>query len=68
YALAHIDNLLHQMRGSDCRYELELPTVHIDNLTAAFDAVNYLYALAHIDNLLHQMRRSDCRYELELPT
>ncbi len=25
--------------------ELELPTVHIDNLTAAFDAVNYLYEL-----------------------
>lgn len=27
--------------------ELELPTVHIDNLTAAFDAVNYLYEQGH---------------------
>ncbi|XPE24857.1 hypothetical protein ACNKHM_11065 [Shigella sonnei] len=27
--------------------ELELPTVHIDNLTAAFDAVNYLYLQGH---------------------
>ncbi|XNM61729.1 substrate-binding domain-containing protein [Escherichia coli] len=25
----------------------ELPTVHIDNLTAAFDAVNYLYEQGH---------------------
>ncbi len=32
-----------------CEYapELELPTVHIDNLTAAFDAVNYLTKLGH---------------------
>ncbi|MGR5471248.1 DNA-binding transcriptional regulator CytR, partial [Vibrio astriarenae] len=27
--------------------ELELPTVHIDNLTAAFEAVNYLTQLGH---------------------
>lgn len=27
--------------------ELGLPTVHIDNLTAAFDAVNYLHELGH---------------------
>ena len=27
--------------------ELELPTVHIDNLTAAFNAVNYLLELGH---------------------
>lgn len=27
--------------------ELELPTVHIDNLTAAFNAVNYLHELGH---------------------
>lgn len=27
--------------------ELELPTVHIDNLTAAFDAVYYLHRLGH---------------------
>lgn len=27
--------------------ELELPTVHIDNLTAAFEAVNHLYQLGH---------------------
>lgn len=27
--------------------ELELPTIHIDNLTAAFDAVNYLAQLGH---------------------
>lgn len=27
--------------------ELELPTVHIDNLTSAFDAVNYLTQLGH---------------------
>jgi LacI family repressor for deo operon, udp, cdd, tsx, nupC, and nupG len=32
-----------------CEYapELELPTVHIDNLTAAFDIVNYLAQLGH---------------------
>jgi LacI family repressor for deo operon, udp, cdd, tsx, nupC, and nupG len=32
-----------------CEYapELELPTVHIDNLTAAFDAVNYLTQMGH---------------------
>ena len=27
--------------------ELELPTVHIDNLTAAFEAVHYLHQLGH---------------------
>ncbi|GAL05825.1 transcriptional (co)regulator CytR [Photobacterium aphoticum] len=27
--------------------ELELPTVHIDNLTAAFEAVNYLTQMGH---------------------
>ncbi|GAM70218.1 transcriptional (co)regulator cytR [Vibrio sp. JCM 19236] len=27
--------------------ELELPTVHIDNLTASFEAVNYLAQLGH---------------------
>lgn len=27
--------------------DLELPTVHIDNLTAAFDAVNYLTKIGH---------------------
>lgn len=27
--------------------ELELPTVHIDNLTAAYEAVNYLHELGH---------------------
>ncbi|MDN2479872.1 DNA-binding transcriptional regulator CytR [Vibrio agarivorans] len=32
-----------------CEYapELELPTVHIDNLTSAFEAVNYLTQLGH---------------------
>lgn len=32
-----------------CEYapELELPTVHIDNLTAAFDVVNYLTQMGH---------------------
>lgn len=32
-----------------CEYspELELPTVHIDNLTAAFEAVNYLSQMGH---------------------
>ncbi|WP_256388328.1 MULTISPECIES: DNA-binding transcriptional regulator CytR [unclassified Salinivibrio] len=32
-----------------CEYapELELPTVHIDNLTAAFEAVNYLTQVGH---------------------
>lgn len=32
-----------------CEYshELDLPTVHIDNLTAAFEAVNYLTRLGH---------------------
>ncbi|WP_087023475.1 DNA-binding transcriptional regulator CytR [Thaumasiovibrio subtropicus] len=32
-----------------CEYapELELPTVHIDNLTAAFEAVNYLTQMGH---------------------
>ena len=27
--------------------ELELPTVHIDNLTSAFEAVNYLTQMGH---------------------
>lgn len=32
-----------------CEYapELEIPTVHVDNLTAAFDAVNYLTSVGH---------------------
>lgn len=32
-----------------CEYapELELPTVHIDNLTSAFEAVNYLTQMGH---------------------
>ncbi len=32
-----------------CEYapELELPTVHIDNLTAAYEAVNYLTQMGH---------------------
>ncbi len=33
-----------------CEYapELELPTVHIDNLTSAFEAVNYLTQMGHM--------------------
>ena len=32
-----------------CEYapELELPTIHVDNLTAAFEAVNYLTSVGH---------------------
>ncbi|MEA9393037.1 DNA-binding transcriptional regulator CytR [Acerihabitans sp. TG2] len=47
--------------------ELQLPTVHIDNLTAAYDAVDYLVGLGHrrigfISGPAHQML---CQYRLQ---
>ncbi|EEY9906281.1 DNA-binding transcriptional regulator CytR [Escherichia coli] len=40
-------NLPPMVMANEFAPELELPTVHIDNPTAAFDAVNYLYEQGH---------------------
>ncbi|KAA8998596.1 DNA-binding transcriptional regulator CytR [Affinibrenneria salicis] len=40
-------NLPPMVMANEFAPELELPTVHIDNLTAAFDAVHYLQKLGH---------------------
>lgn len=40
-------NLPPMVMSNEFAPELELPTVHIDNLTAAFNAVNYLHELGH---------------------
>ena len=40
-------NLPPMVMANEFAPELELPTVHIDTLTAAFDAVNYLYEQGH---------------------
>lgn len=40
-------NLPPMVMANEFAPELELPTVHIDNLTAAFDEVNYLYEQGH---------------------
>ena len=40
-------NLPPMVMANEFAPELELPTVHIDNLTAAFDSVNYLYEQGH---------------------
>lgn len=40
-------NLPPMVMANEFAPELELPTVHIDNLTAAFEAVHYLYQLGH---------------------
>lgn len=40
-------NLPPMIMANEFAPELELPTVHIDNLTAAFEAVHYLYQLGH---------------------
>lgn len=40
-------NLPPMVMANEFAPELELPTVHIDNLTAAFDAVHYLQQLGH---------------------
>ncbi|CNI28344.1 DNA-binding transcriptional regulator CytR [Yersinia massiliensis] len=40
-------NLPPMVMANEFSPELELPTVHIDNLTAAFEAVNYLHELGH---------------------
>ncbi|WP_153445835.1 DNA-binding transcriptional regulator CytR [Vibrio algicola] len=40
-------NLPPLVMGCEYAPELELPTVHIDNLTAAFDIVNYLTQMGH---------------------
>ncbi|MGL4455535.1 MAG: DNA-binding transcriptional regulator CytR [Plesiomonas sp.] len=40
-------NLPPMVMANEFSPELELPTVHIDNLTAAFDAVHYLTQLGH---------------------
>lgn len=40
-------NLPPMVMANEFAPELELPTVHIDNLTAAFNAVNYLRELGH---------------------
>ncbi|MFS2225233.1 DNA-binding transcriptional regulator CytR [Pantoea sp. B65] len=40
-------NLPPMVMANEFAPELELPTVHIDNLTAAFEAVNHLHQLGH---------------------
>ncbi|MBS0971124.1 MULTISPECIES: DNA-binding transcriptional regulator CytR [Yersiniaceae] len=40
-------NLPPMVMANEFAPELELPTVHIDNLTAAFEAVHYLHRLGH---------------------
>src|SRR5476649_1773186 len=40
-------NLPPMVMANEFAPELELPTVHIDNLTAAFEAVHYLIGLGH---------------------
>ncbi|MDX6041940.1 DNA-binding transcriptional regulator CytR [Scandinavium lactucae] len=40
-------NLPPMVMANEFAPELELPTVHIDNLTASFNAVNFLYELGH---------------------
>lgn len=40
-------NLPPMVMANEFAPELELPTVHIDNLTAAFNAVNYLHEQGH---------------------
>ena len=40
-------NLPPMVMANEFAPELELPTVHIDNLTAAFNAVNHLHELGH---------------------
>lgn len=40
-------NLPPMVMANEFAPELELPTVHIDNLTAAFEAVHYLHQLGH---------------------
>lgn len=40
-------NLPPMVMSNEFAPELELPTVHIDNLTAAFNAMNYLLDLGH---------------------
>lgn len=47
--------------------ELGLPTVHIDNLTAAFEAVNHLYQLGHrrIACITGPRKRLLCQYRLQ---
>lgn len=40
-------NLPPMVMANEFAPELELPTVHIDNLTASFNAVNYLHNLGH---------------------
>jgi LacI family transcriptional regulator, repressor for deo operon, udp, cdd, tsx, nupC, and nupG len=46
-------NLPPMVMANEFAPELELPTVHIDNLTAAFEAVHYLHQLGHQANRLH---------------
>lgn len=47
--------------------ELAIPTVHIDNLTAAFNVVSYLYSLGHrrIACISGPERHPCCRYRLQ---
>ena len=40
-------NLPPMVMANEFAPDLELPTVHIDNLTAAFEAVNHLWQLGH---------------------
>lgn len=60
-------NLPPMVMANEFAPELELPTVHIDNLTAAFEAVCYLHQLGHqrIACIAGPERLPLCRYRLQ---
>ncbi len=60
-------NLPPMVMANEFAAELELPTVHIDNLTAAFNAVNYLHELGHrrIACIAGPEEMPQCHYRLQ---
>lgn len=60
-------NLPPMVMANEFAAELELPTVHIDNLTASFNAVNYLHELGHrrIACIAGPEEMTQCHYRLQ---
>ncbi|NUU67606.1 DNA-binding transcriptional regulator CytR [Enterobacteriaceae bacterium BIT-l23] len=60
-------NLPPMVMANEFAAELELPTVHIDNLTSAFNAVNYLHELGHrrIACIAGPEEMPQCHYRLQ---
>jgi len=60
-------NLPPMVMANEFAPELELPTVHIDNLTAAFNAVSYLQKLGHtrIACIAGSEEMPHCHYRLQ---